>query len=381
MRGVMMLVNLYPPLGGGAEHQAERLAMYLAHRNVFSGVLTRKLDHSPVHEKRDGVQIIRIRELGPGRFRSFSFIFGSVFYMILHAGSFDVLHAHLAFAPAVAASVTGKLLGKRVMIKFGGSGPYGDVQELKNSWRGRLSLSIMRRWADLFVALTEEIEQEMLNAGLPPARIIRMVNGVDTNLFCPSTDKRFAKASLDLADRTVLLFTGRLTAQKALPDLISALKQVSGVLTNIHLLLAGDGEERNMLETMAADLGIRSRLTFLGRCDSVKPYLDAADIFVLPSLSEGISNSLLEAMASGLPCIATNVGGSFEALAQGRCGVLVSPDNVQQLADAILQLASDEQEMERLGRQARKRAVDHYELAVVGEQYFRLYQKLVHEII
>ena len=372
-----MLTNLFPPLGGGAERQAERLAIFLARQNVFSGVITRKLDHSPLFENIDGVQIIRIREFGPGRFRSLLFIVGATFYMISRANSFDILHAHLAFAPAVAACLTGKLLGKRVVIKFGGSGNIGDAQELMSTWRGRLSLAIMRRWADLFVALTDEIESEMLGIGLPPARIVRMVNGVDTILFCPPVDKQVAKVSINMVGKTVLLFTGRLAAEKGLSALLLALKQVTNTRANVHLLLAGDGEEQKELVALAHDLDIESHLTFLGRCDSVQAYLKAADIFILPSLTEGISNSLLEAMASGLPCIASNVGGSVDALEHGECGVLISPNQSSQIADAILYLASNQMEMKRLGLRARQRAVEKYELAVVGEQYFRLYHKLV----
>ena len=377
MKGVMMLINLFPPFGGGTERQAERLAAYLARQNVFAGVITRRVDDSPRTEIRDGVRIIRIREIGPGKIKSLSFIGGAILNIILYAKSFDVLHAHLAFAPAVAASISGKLIGKRVIVKFGNSGNFGDVQELNRSWRGRLILAIIRRWVDLFIALTEDIELEMLNSRLPPARIIRMVNGVDTSSFCPTSDKEAAKASIQMAGKLILLFTGRLTAVKALSNLVQALKQVIGVLPNVQLLLVGDGEERKPLEMLAADLDIESHLTFLERRDSVQPYLNAADIFILPSHGEGISNSLLEAMASGLPCIATNVGGSVDALAQGACGVLISPNNIQQLVVAILHLALEPSEMERLGRLARQRAVDHYDLAVVGAQYLDLYQKLV----
>jgi L-malate glycosyltransferase len=378
MKGVMMLINLYPPFGGGTERQAERLAAYLVRQKVFAGVITRRLDNSPQLETRDGVTIIRIREIGPGKFKSLSFIVGAVFNMVIHANSFDVLHAHLAFAPAVAASITGRLLGKRVIVKFGNSGNFGDVHELNRSWRGRLALAIIRRWADAFIALTGEIEFEMLKAKLPPSRVIRMVNGVDTELFCPPIDKEAAKASIDMAGKTLLLFTGRLTAQKALPNLLQALKQVSGVLSNVHLILVGDGEESKPLEMMAADLDINPFLTFFGRCDSVQIYLNAADVFVLPSLSEGLSNSLLEAMATGLPCVATRVGGSIDALAQGECGLLISPNNNQELVNAILYLVRDPKEMKRMGQLARQRAIDHFDLEVVGSKYLRLYNELVH---
>ena len=381
MKGVMMLINLYPPLGGGTERQAERLAAYLARQKLFAGVITRRKDSSPQVETRDGVHIFRIMEIGPGKLKSLTFIAGAILKMVMYAKSYDILHAHLAFAPAVAASITGKLLRKKVIIKFGNSGEFGDVQALNCSKRGRLALAIIKRWADLFIALTEEIEQEMLKAGLPPTRVIRMVNGVDTILFSPPIDKQVAKTDIQMTGKTILLFTGRLTAQKALPNLLLALKQVSGVLPNVHLLLAGEGEERYKLEMLAADLKIGSSLTFLGRCDTVQDYLNAADIFVLPSLSEGLSNSLLEAMATGLPCIATFVGGSSDALGQGKCGVLISPNNTQQLAEAILHLALDPLERKNLGQRARQRAIDHYDLEVIGANYLDLYDKLVCETL
>ncbi len=372
MKGVMMLINLFPPFGGGTERQAERLAAYLTQRNVYAGFITRKLDDSNSVEVKHGFEIFRIPKLGPGKVKSLSFIAGAFFTMIRRSKSFDILHAHLAFAPAVAACIAGKMLGKKVIVKFGNSGEFGDLHELRRTWRGRLALAIIRRWADACIALTGEIETEMLEAGFPPARIVRMINGVNTVVFYPSADKQTAKAVLHQIGMTLLLFTGRLTAQKALPDLFLALKQVTGKFVNVHLFLVGEGEEQQSLAALAADLGIASHVTFAGRRDSVKMYLDAADIFVLPSLGEGISNSLLEAMSSGLACIATNVGGSVEALADG-AGILISPNNVEQLADAILRLIADPKEMECLGKQARQRVVERYDLDAVGKRYFDLY--------
>ena len=127
---------------------------------------------------------------------------------------------------------------------------------------------------------------------------------------------------------------------------------------------------------MVVELGITSHVTIIQGGSNVQPYLNLADIFVLPSLGEGISNSLLEAMASGLACVATNVGGSAEVLAGGACGVLVSPNDVEQLADAIIRLVSNPNEMKRLGMLARQRVVDHYSLDAVGEQYIELYSRL-----
>jgi len=377
MKGVRMLVNIFHPLPvGGAERQAERLAAYLAFRNIPVGIITRRVGELPVYEKMGGFEVFRIREFGSARIRSMAFIMGAIFNLILHSDSFDILHAHLAFAPAMAACVAGRLLNKAVIIKFGNSGDFGDVQELMSTWRGRQMLFILSHWADAYIALTDEMEKEMHIVGFESSKIIRMVNGVDTNLFCPSEHKQTAKDAIGMAGKTIVLFTGRFASQKSLPMLIIAFEHVVRSLNHIHLFLVGKGDTQKTLEGMVVDLDITSHVTITQGGSNVQPYLNVADIFVLPSLGEGISNSLLEAMASGLACVATNVGGSAEVLAGGACGVLVSPNNVEQLADAIIHLVSNPNEMKRLGMLARQRVVDHYNLDAVGEQYIELYSRL-----
>ena len=166
MKGVRMLVNIFHPLPvGGAERQAERLATYLAFRNIPVGIITRRVGELPVYEKMGGFEVFRIREFGSARIRSMAFIMGAIFNLILHSDSFDILHAHLAFAPAMAACVAGRLLNKSVIIKFGNSGDFGDIQELMSTWRGRQMLFILSHWANAYIALTDEMEKEMHIAG------------------------------------------------------------------------------------------------------------------------------------------------------------------------------------------------------------------------
>ena len=162
MKGVRMLVNIFYPLAvGGAERQAERLATYLAFRNIPVGIITRRVGELPVYEKMGGFEVFRIGEFGSARVRSMAFIMGAILNLILHSDSFDVLHAHLAFAPAIAACIAGRLLNKAVIVKFGNGGDFGDVQELKSTWRGRRMLFILIHWADAYIALTDEMEKEM----------------------------------------------------------------------------------------------------------------------------------------------------------------------------------------------------------------------------
>lgn len=377
MTGVIMLVNQFPPLpAGGAEQQAERLARYLAARGLAVGVITRAGGGLAQHEQRDGFWIERSATPGPGKLGTLLFTLGAMLTLWRRRRVYDVLHAHLAFAPAVAAAIMGRLLGKRVIVKFGNSGAFGDVQVSQRSWRGRLKLGLLRRAVDVNIALDEVMEGELLAAGFARSRVLRMVNGIQSERFARHMPADVAKAELGLGGKTVLLYVGRLAAQKALPDLLAALTSALAARPDLHLLLLGQGEERAALEGRVRELGLAAHVSFTGNVDSVQRYLDASDLFVLPSLAEGISNALLEAMAAGLACVATTVGGTPEVLDHGACGVLVPPAQPELLSAAIVRLTDDPAERARLGAAARQRIAQAYAFAVVGDQYLNLYAQL-----
>jgi glycosyltransferase involved in cell wall biosynthesis len=381
VNGVMMLLNSFPPLPtGGAEHQAERLSTYLAHQNMRVGVLTRRVGKLAKYECKDGFEIYRLPQIGPGKMKTFTFTLSAIFTLLRFSSSYDILHAHLAFSPAVAAAVAGKLLGKRVVVKFGNSDAFGDIQRSQKTWRGRLRLNILRHWTDVCIALDAMMENEILTAGFLRERVIRMDNAIDAQQFVPCLDKSAAKKRLDLMaleNKVVALFVGRLTSQKALPVLLHAMRRTLLDSPNLHLLILGQGEEAHALVELAAELGLQQNVTFVGYIDDVRPYFDVADLFVLPSLAEGVSNSLLEAMSCGLACIATPVGGSAEVLSDGDCGLLVPPGNMEALANCLIRLSSDSNERIQLGTRARQRILDRYDIRIVGSRYHHLYQSLI----
>lgn len=380
MKGVLMMVNEFPPLTvGGAERQAESLSVHFAHRGLWVGVLTRKIGTLPAMEQRDGFSVMRVPQWGPGKFKSLTFTLGAIITIFKQRNNFDILHAHLAFAPAVAAAIAGKLFGKKVIVKFGNSGSFGDIQVSRLTFRGRFALQILRTWSDVCIALSDEMQKEMLNAGFLENRVVRMVNGADALRFTPSIDKVSDKKKFQLEEKTVLLFTGRLVAQKALNVLLQAFSLSKKSIADLHLVIVGDGEERLLLEQMAIDLGIRDDVTFIKWVQDIYPYLKGADIFILPSLVEGISNSLLEAMATGLACISTRVGGSEETLGNGEYGILVDPNREDQLSSAITMLAENKKQALSLGVRARQRILDYYDFSVVCDRYFSLYKKLLEE--
>jgi glycosyltransferase involved in cell wall biosynthesis len=375
--GVMMLVNEFPPLPvGGAERQAERLSAWLAARGWKVSVLTRGADGLPSREVRDGFTIWRIRPRGPRKLGTLTFVLGSLWTLIRQRKNYDILHAHLAFGPAFAAVAAARLLGKRVIVKLGNSGEFGDIRVSQKTLRGRVRLAALRRWADAVIALDDAMQAEALAAGFDSHRLRRMNNGIDFELFSPTRSKADAKSALGLSGKVIVLFMGRLSEQKSLPTLLSAFALARKDCPTLHLLLLGDGPARPALESQAGALSVSDGITFAGSQCDVHPYLEAADVFALPSVSEGISNALLEAMSAGLACLATPVGGNEEVLDQGACGILVAARDESAWAAALAELGNDSQWRERLGTAARARVSERYDFSVVGGQYESLYREL-----
>ncbi len=378
MDGVVMLVNEFPPLPvGGAERQAERLAMYLARRDWPVWVVTRRKGNLPGSETRAGYQVLRPRPFGPGKLRSLTFVVGAVMTLLQLRAHYRILHAHLAFGPAFAAVLAGRLLGKRVLVKLGNSGEFGDIVVSQRTLRGRLRLAAFRRWADGVIVLDEHMAAEARQAGFDPQRLYPMNNGIDAQAFAPRQPRLQAQQALGLAGKVVVLYVGRLAAQKSLPTLLQGLAQALPDCPALHLVLVGDGPERPALEGQVQALGLSAWVSFAGNQGDVRPYFEAADLFVLPSAAEGISNALLEAMSAGLACLATPVGGNASVLDQGRCGVLLPLGDAGAWGQALAELGNDPARRQQLGAAARQRILAQYDFSVVGAQYEALYARLL----
>ncbi|GAB1470839.1 hypothetical protein MASR2M66_17170 [Chloroflexota bacterium] len=381
MRGVVMMVNEFSPLPvGGAETQAERLSEYFAKHGWQVWVVTRHADGLLEREDRSGFQIVRPRTIGHGKMRTISFMLGALVYLLKMRRHYQILHAHLAFGPAFVAVLLGRFFGKKVIVKLGGSNAIGDVQVSMKTWRGRLRFWAIRRWADIVVALTDVMRNEALQIGIPPERIRILNNGIDASAYVYSAEEKLqAKKQLGQAGNPIALFVGRLDPVKSLTTVIDGMEIVRTSNPALRFMIVGDGIERAALELQVKQQGLEGNVIFAGDQRDVSPYLKAADMFVLPSLTEGISNALLEAMASSLPCLATPVGGNNEVLDYGKYGVMLPVADVQAWANALLELGSDPGKRQLLGQKARERIMTTYDFSVVGAQYEQMYNELISE--
>ena len=379
MHGIVMVINEFGPVLGGAEKQAERLASYLAAHNRPVWVITRRLPGFTSAETIDGYYVLRPATWGPGKLKTVTFVLGALWHLWRLRRSYKILHAHLLFGPAFAAALAGRILQKRVIVKLGSSGPHGEIQVTRRRFRGRISLALLRRWVDAIIVLDNDMEAEALSIGFPTSRVYPMFNGIETSSFAPTLSREDAKKALGMNDKILVLYVGRLVPQKSLTTLLQAMKMAVQSCPNLHLMLVGDGPRQESLQALVVSLNIQKFVTFAGNQTNVKPFLWAADIFALPSEQEGMSNALLEAMTTGLACLATPVGASSQMLNYGKCGLLLPVGDISAWGKALIDLGGDPERRAELGKAAHQRVMTEYDFSVVGARYEAFYQSLLEQ--
>lgn len=272
------------------------------------------------------------------------------------AQSLDVLHVHDPRALALA-QVAGARLRLPVVytVHLPVSGDTGDGSGPRRLLYGAAEQVLLR------VAPPERIVHVSARAlAQSPrgsnGRLVLVPNGVDLERAPAADARERVRRALGVSpDVCAVISVARLVPQKGLDILLEAFARTAGG-SNLHLWLAGDGPERAALEARAARLGPRNRVRFLGRRDDVPELLAASDVFVLASRHETTPIALLEGMAAGRACVATDVGDCRAMLADGAAGRIVAPGAVAGLAAALLEVAADGALRERMGRAARERA-------------------------
>jgi glycosyltransferase involved in cell wall biosynthesis len=210
--------------------------------------------------------------------------------------------------------------------------------------------------------------------GFPAARLALIPNGVDTERFHPCPDDGTLRAQWGVPPGVPLLgVIGRLSRQKGHQVLFDALPQIWQAFPQAHVVLAGAGELEDTLRSRAALIDQQDRLRFVGQQHDVPRVLAALDLFVLPSLYEGLSFAALEAMATARAIVATAVDGTSEAITDGHTGLLVPPGAPEPLASAIVRLLGEAPLRAQLGKAARERAVRYFDQRQMLQHTYALY--------
>ena len=374
---ICYLVAYFHPFESGAERQALAQGTELVRLGHSVHVVTHSMPGVPSEEEVHGIKVHRcIRSSKRGPLFSLSFVASAVRRLRRMRSEFDIIHTHQALWEAVAAGAarSGFVPGVPTVVQPASSGYYGEAEELartKGAWI--LRRLILRN--DVFVAISADIERQWLSLGVDPRRIRRIASGVDQLHFHPGP----SHLETNFPPHPRVIFTGRLHPQKNLDVLIEAWPSVAAS-TGATLVLVGHGPERERLAEKARTLGIEDRVCFLGPIADVADALRSADLFVLPSVAEGMSNSLLEAMATGLPCVASDIGGNQDLLGDQNgeaAGILVKGNVPETWAHALIGLLNDPRERARIGVEARRRIDEEYKLGLVVRRYVELYRSLL----
>jgi sugar transferase (PEP-CTERM/EpsH1 system associated) len=246
----------------------------------------------------------------------------------------------------------------------------------RRSWFRRIAFEM----ADRVFSVSSQLRETLAKRTGFPARKIGVIhNGVQTQRFRPDGEaRRQVRGELGIgAEEFCIGAVGRLNRIKDYPTLLRAADIFGASCASWRLLIAGDGAEHAALqELVASSPRLSGRVQFLGALGRIPDFLNALDVYALPSLCEGISNSLLEAMASGLPVVATDVGGNPEVVENGESGLLFPVGDIQALAGRLLRLQSKMELRQRIGQRAVQRVQEQFSLDAMVGKYEEMYTHL-----
>jgi glycosyltransferase involved in cell wall biosynthesis len=382
---LVLITRRFWPLVGGAERMMARLAIGLAARGCAVTVLTACWEeHWPAEIHYGGVPVVRLVNPSPRGWGTLRYMLALGSWLRRHADDYELIYVSMLKHDAHVAVGT---VGARapVVLRAEGAGASGDCQWQREARFGRCIQRRCRR-ASCVVAPGAAIEQELLAAGYPPGQICCIPNGVAIPPPRTPAARAAARDALVEAnpalilplDAPLVLYAGRLHEGKGIAQLIRAWKTLAPLWPTARLWIAGEGPQRRELQRQIGELNLEGRVLLAGVFDEIDELLAAADLFVLPSYEEGMSLALMEAMAAGLPVVASDIPGNRPLVSDGQHGLLVPPGDVEALATAIGRIWKEPGLAARLGPAARDRAMSRFSLDRTLDEHLALFENLLH---
>ena len=393
---ICLLTDSYYPVVGGGEAHARLLCGEFHRRGVPVFVLTgHKVEDSPAFEKVDGVPVYRVPPAGYPRLGKYLMLGSSFWRLIRLRQDYDVVYVCGIRTLGLIAVLVAKLLGKRCVLRSESRGevsggfiwekPDGRVNPLlKALFIGPIALrNWMLRKADAFLSIAEVIRAEYEACRVPREKIISIPNGIDVARFCPVTPeaKRALRQKLGLPEGRLFAYTGKLNRGKGLEFLVRIWKDWGARHPECRLLLIGSGAmqflscEKELRHTVKED-GMQDAVIFAGSVSNVHEYLQAADFFVFPSESEALPLALLEALATGLPAVASDIGGCQAIVTDGREGRLAPPNDTDAWVAGLDTLVGDPAKAMAWGHAGRETVVRGFSIAHVAEEHLKLFAEI-----
>jgi glycosyltransferase involved in cell wall biosynthesis len=393
---VGVLTSVFPRFAGDlAGHFVLATCRALRQRGLEVRVLAPHVSGTATRETVDGVPVERFRYLWPESLQRVSYDSGTMANLRASwrarlglpflaaafwararalAGGCDLLHAHWIPAGLVALAL-GPWRRRPVVVTVWGS----DLALLRVPALGGMARRLLTRAARV-VAVSETMARALVALGLPAERVCVVLTAIDPPA-APAEGKEELRRALGLpAAHTLALFLGRLSPVKGPDVLLEAVGRLAARHPEATFVFAGDGQLRGPLQEAARRLGVERQVRFVGQVprEDVPAYLTACDLLALPSRSEGLPHAVLEAMAFGLPVVASAVGGVPEVVQDGVTGALVPPEDPAALADALSPLLAEPDRRQRYAEAARRAfAAREHTWPRVARQLDEIYRALL----
>jgi len=278
----------------------------------------------------------------------------------------DVIHAHTRVS-----QVSGILASKMTGVPM--------VTTCHGYFRKRLR-GIVDTWGVKVIAISDAVKAHLIDdLGVSASRVALIYSGVDAGAFStdlPADSLGEARRRLGLGDGPVIGTIGRLSSVKGQKFFVSAMKAVLAKRPDAQAVILGNGEEEAPLKRLAESLGIAGSVRFFDSCPDTHRFLSVMDVFVFPSVKEGLGIALLEALASGKACVASRIGGIVDIISDGETGLLVGVGDVEGIGGAILRLLDDDGLRKKIGSRGRVLVRERFTLDSMAAQMIGLYEKV-----
>lgn len=413
---VYIAIETFHPIPGGAETQALAQGRILRERGYVTTIITLRFDRAWLpREVMEGVPVVRVAGTLLGGREKLPRLFQKLLYLLAilvlgwtlwqHRQRYDLLYVYQIGLLALPAALVSRLANKPMVISLRSTGsgkaassrskaalvagpldataPWlqvngktrvgGDLAALERVGKPvkRFAHALLNRAHAVVVILSSSMKGYLSAHDFILPDIQLIPNGVDIIRFNPIDADTF------IGERSqIVICISRLNYEKGIDVLLQAWRLVHEQIVQARLIIVGNGDIQIQLEHMAKALGITDSVEFAGLRSDIPAQLHRGGLAVLPSRAEGMPNALLEAMACGLPCVATRVSGSEDIIRHGVNGLLVESEDYQGLAQALLTLLRDPALAEKYGHAARATIEKHYSLEHIADMYVELYQRI-----
>ncbi len=373
----MITESGYPVSGsGGLERQITTISKGLSKQGVTVKVIAPIMKYAPTSrtDTHEGIEIYRIAYPKIPFVGGIYMLLSLARYLITHRNEYAAIHCQSAHNVAAIGCLVGSMFNKPVVVKLTGwwERQYGILKE------DNITLHIhILRWAIRKATYYQTISSELatlLKKNFDESKIVLLPNAIDTERFVVNHQKQHTKKGTDFDFASIGLFTGRLVPEKGLDMLVDAWVRAFSADDDAALLIVGDGVLQLDLRQKIKSYGREHQIILPGPTESVEQYLEIANYGLLTSLNEGLSNTLLEYIASGLPVIGSRISGNEDVIEHGKNGWLYEKESVDELTQCLVELKNrSTQELEEMGEAGRSFITQYAGVNSVSARLSQLY--------